>query len=248
MSGDAIIEARHLCKEFVVGGHHGTLKGRVTRRGRGAPRERKRALDDLCLEILAGESVALVGDNGSGKSTFLSLIGRIYRPTSGEIRVRRGARVAPLLELGAGFHHELTGEENIRLNGVILGLTRREVEQRRDAIVEFSGIAAKMPEPVRSYSSGELIRLGFAVASHTDADILLVDEAFAAADAWFQEKCYRRLADFTRQGRTILFVAHDERAVARVARRAVWLDRGRLRADGPVEEVQAAYAAERQES
>jgi ABC-type polysaccharide/polyol phosphate transport system ATPase subunit len=244
MSGAPVIETRHLCKEFVVGPRHGSLKRLVAGRKRGADRERNRALDDVCLQIRAGESVALVGKNGSGKSTLLSLIGRIYRQTSGEIVVR-GA-VAPLLELGAGFHHELTGRENIYLNGVILGLARRDVQERFDAIVDFAGDQVKkyLDDPVRNYSSGMLTRLGFAVACHTHAPILLVDEGLATADEEFQEQCYRRIAGFRQEGRTILFVSHNLDAVRRVARRAVWLDSGRLRLDGTPELVGAAYRPE----
>jgi ABC-type polysaccharide/polyol phosphate transport system ATPase subunit len=202
----------------------------------------KHALIDVNFRICAGESVALLGRNGSGKSTLLSLIGRIYKRTSGEIRVTRP--VAPLLELGAGFHHELTGKQNVYLNGVILGLTHRQVDERFDAIVRFAELEDSIDFPIRTYSSGMLMRLGFAIASHTDAEILLVDEILAPADEEFQEKCYRRIREFQQEGRTILFVSHDMDAVRRVAERALWLDAGHLRADGPREEVIEAYHRE----
>jgi ABC-type polysaccharide/polyol phosphate transport system ATPase subunit len=236
-----VIEARHLCKDFVRGAQHGTLKRLFMALGRGK-KEYKRALIDVSLAIAPGESVALIGRNGSGKSTLLSLIGRIYRPTSGELIVRK--RVAPLLELGAGFHHELTGRQNVELNGVILGLTRAQVAERFEAIVEFSELRPSIDEHVRNYSSGMLMRLGFAVACHTDAEILLVDEILAPADEEFQDKCYAKIAEFQREGRTTLFVSHDADSVRRVARRAVWLDQGRVRADGPVEPVLQQYLAE----
>jgi ABC-type polysaccharide/polyol phosphate transport system ATPase subunit len=242
--GDAAIEARHLCKDFVLGTYHGTLKGLFLRFRRDAKKTVKHALADVNFRIEPGESVALLGRNGSGKSTLLSLIGRIYKPTSGEIRVPAGWRVAPLLELGAGFHHELTGEQNVFLNGVILGLTRKQVEERFAAIVAFAELEDSIDAPIRTYSSGMLMRLGFAIASHTDAEILLVDEILAPADEEFQEKCYRRIREFQQEGRTILFVSHDMDAVRRVAERALWLDAGRLRADGPREEVIEAYHRE----
>ena len=185
--------------------------------------------------------MALVGRNGSGKSTLLSLIGASTgKPPA---RLSCGEPSRPCWSWGPGSPR-LTGRENVYLNGVILGLTRREVEKRFDAIVEFAETQEFLNTPVRNYSPGMLMRLGFAVACHTDAPILLVDEVLAPADEEFQEKCYRRIAEFQREGRTILFVSHDVEAVRRVAHRAVWLDHGRLRADGPLEPVIAAYQAD----
>jgi lipopolysaccharide transport system ATP-binding protein len=237
------IEARHVCKDFELGAYHGTLKRLFLAFGRGK-REYTHALSDVSFTIGRGESVALIGRNGSGKSTLLGIIGRIYKATAGEMVIPEDERVAPLLELGAGFHHELTGRQNVFLNGVILGLSRRQVTERLDEIVAFAELEAAIDVPIRNYSSGMLMRLGFAIASHTDAGILLVDEILAPADEEFQEKCYRRIEEFQREGRTILFVSHDMDAVRRVAQRAIWLDRGRVRADGPLESVVGAYLKE----
>lgn len=236
------IEARHLTKEFLVVNRKGTLKRLILGLGRREKAERKTALRDVSFRIDGGEAVALIGRNGSGKSTLLSLVGQIYQESSG--RLEKKGRVAPLLELGAGFHHELTGRENVYLNGVILGLSRKQVEERFDSIVAFSELEEKIGTPVRNYSSGQLMRLGFAIASHTDAEILLVDEILAPADEEFQEKCYARLAEFQQEGRIILFVSHDPDAVRRVAQRALWLDHGDLRADGPLEPVLSQYLEE----
>lgn len=236
-----IIEARRLSKQFRVYTQYGTLKRLLMSFGR---RERKvvEALREVDLRVDPGEAVALIGRNGSGKSTLLSLIGRIYEPTSGDLFVR--GRVAPLLELGAGFHRDLTGRENVFLNGVILGLRRKQLEERFDEIVAFAELQDSIDAPIRGYSSGMLMRLGFAIASHTDAEILLVDEILAPADEEFHEKCYRRIAEFQREGRTILFVSHEMEAVRRVAKRSIWLDRGQVRADGPTAAVAQQYLAE----
>jgi ABC-type polysaccharide/polyol phosphate transport system ATPase subunit len=199
------------------------------------------ALNALSFTIHKGETVALIGQNGSGKSTLLGLIARVYRPTSGVLEVH--GRVAPLLELGAGFHPDLTGIENIYFNGVILGLTRKQISERLDEIIRFAELEDYIDAPVRTYSSGMLMRLGFAVAAHVDADILLVDEVLAVGDAHFQEKCYRKIREFQQQGRTILFVSHDMDAVRQIAPRALWLDKGNLRADGDSETVVAQYLA-----
>lgn len=199
------------------------------------------ALNSVSFAIHKGETVAIIGQNGSGKSTLLGLIARVYRPTSGVLEVH--GRVAPLLELGAGFHPDLTGLENIYFNGVILGLTRKQISERLDAIIRFAELEDYIDAPVRTYSSGMLMRLGFAVAAHVDADILLVDEVLAVGDAHFQQKCYRKIREFQQQGRTILFVSHDMDAVRQIAPRALWLDRGILRADGDSETVVAQYLA-----
>lgn len=243
------ITARDLCKDFPVVQRHGSLKvlavstlKRLFSAGERAEVKIHRALDHVNFAVGAGESVAVIGRNGSGKSTLLSLIGRIYAPTSGELVVN--GRAAPLLELGAGFHPDLTGAQNVEFNGVILGFRRKQVLERFDAIVAFAGLEDHIDEPIRNYSSGTVMRLGFAVACHTDAEILLVDEILSPADEEFQEKCYRRLAELQRQGRAILFVSHDMEAVRRVTQRAIWLDHGRVRADGPVGPVVDQYLAE----
>lgn len=197
------------------------------------------ALKDVSLDIPKGQTLAVIGRNGSGKSTMLGLLGRVYRPTSGEITVN--GRVAALLELGAGFHPELTGEQNVLLNGVILGMREREVREHLDEIITFAELQHFRDAPLRSYSAGMTMRLGFAVAVFTDPDILLVDEVLAVGDEAFQAKCLRQISEFQQQGRTIVFVSHDMSSVRRVADRTVWLHEGRVRQDGPTDEVVQEY-------
>ncbi|MDW8106673.1 MAG: ABC transporter ATP-binding protein [Armatimonadota bacterium] len=233
------IRAEHLTKEFKLAHHaYASLKGLLLSF---LPRriERLVALQNVSFTIRKGETVGIIGQNGSGKSTLLGIIARVYKPTSGTIEVN--GRVAPLLELGAGFHPDLTGLENIYFNGVILGLTRKQVAERLDAIVQFAELEGYIDAPIRTYSSGMLMRLGFAIAAHVDADILLVDEVLAVGDARFQQKCYDKILQFQREGRTILFVSHDMEAVQRVAQRVLWLDKGILRADGEAHTVIDAY-------
>jgi lipopolysaccharide transport system ATP-binding protein len=197
------------------------------------------ALDDVSLEVRKGEAVGIIGGNGSGKSTMLALIAGVIQPQAGTMEVH--GRVAPLLELGAGFHYELTGRE-IVLNGVLMGLTRREVADRIDAIVAFSGLEAWLNEPIRTYSSGMVARLGFSVAVHLDPEILLVDEILAVGDAHFQAKCYERLEEFRRRGVTIVIVTHALTEVRRLCGWAVWLDGGKIAMQGEPEAVIEAYA------
>lgn len=203
------------------------------------PLEHLQVLRGVSLSIEPGECVALVGRNGAGKSTLLSLISRVYKPTKGTIELN--GRVAPLLELGAGFHPDLTGLENILFNGIILGLTRKQVHERMDSIVEFSELRHHIDSPVRTYSSGMLARLGFSIAVHVDAKLLIVDEVLAVGDEAFEEKCYRKIAEFKEQGGTILFVSHNFASVRRVATRCVWLENGLVAKDGPPEEAIGAY-------
>ncbi len=204
--------------------------------------EKLQALKGVSLEIKRGESVALVGRNGAGKSTMLALISRIYKPTSGTITV--SGRLAPLLELGAGFHPDLTGFDNVLFNGMILGLTRKQVKERMGAIIEFAGLENHIDAPVRTYSSGMLARLGFSVAAHVDAEILIVDEVLAVGDYAFEKKCYDFIDDFRRSGGTILFVSHNAASVRQVADRCVWLKSGEVVMDGDPETVLASYQAE----
>lgn len=240
-SGAPVIRARALRKTFQLTVHQGSLKALILSGAR-VRRKSVEALKGIDLDIHGGECVALVGRNGSGKSTFLSLIGRIYLPTSGELAVH--GRVAPLLELGAGFHPDLTGRENIELNGVILGLTRQQVAERTESIIDFSEIREFIDSPLRTYSSGMQVRLAFSVAIHTDSEIFIVDEALAVGDEEFQEKCFAQIEMVKARGRTILFVSHDMTDVTRVATRAVWMDRGAIRMDAGPEEVVEAYLRE----
>lgn len=201
--------------------------------------EKLQVLKGINLNVENGECVAIVGRNGAGKSTLLSLIACVYKPTSGKLVVH--GRLAPLLELGAGFHPDLSGQENILFNGMILGLTRKEVLERTPQIVEFAELEQHIDAPVRTYSSGMLARLGFSVAVHVDADILIVDEVLAVGDFSFEQKCYRRIEEFRSQGGTILFVSHNASAVRRVADRCVWLDNGQIADEGDPEAVLKSY-------
>ena len=198
-------------------------------------------LDDVSLDVRRGECLAVIGRNGAGKSTLLALLARIYRPTSGTIEIN--GRVAPLLELGAGFHPDLTGVENIGFNAVILGLTRAQVAERLQAIMDFSELGEYLHAPVRTYSSGMQARLGFSVAMHVDAEILIVDEVLAVGDRAFETKCYAKIDEFRRAGGTILLVSHQVDTVRRFADRAAWLHQGRLDHVGDPEEVIGAYLA-----
>lgn len=244
----AAIEIEGLTKEFSLShAGRGGLKSRIMtalRRDnwtRGQPGiEHRRVLDDISLTIGHGETVGLIGRNGSGKSTLLGLLSRIYRPTAGRVAVK--GRIAPLLELGAGFHPELTGVENIYFNAAILGLTQRQIAERFDAIVAFAELEASIDAPVRNYSSGMMLRLGFSIAAHVDADILLIDEALAVGDEAFQNKCFEKIAEFQRAGKTMVVVSHEMDHLERVATRLVWLQDGKIIMDGDVQPVLAAYA------
>lgn len=199
------------------------------------------ALKDISLAIKVGEVVGIIGRNGAGKSTMLKILSRITSPTSGEMKV--AGRVASLLEVGTGFHEELTGRENIMLNGSILGMRKRQVEERFDAIVEFSGVERFIDTPIKRYSSGMRLRLGFAVAAHLDPDVLIVDEVLAVGDAGFQKKCVQAMEGLRSSGRTVLFVSHNLAAVENLCSRGIWLDAGKVRMDGKAGEVIEAYMA-----
>ncbi len=207
-------------------------------------RERKEvkniwAVRDVTFEVERGEVLGIVGRNGAGKSTLLKLLSRITAPTSGSIKV--AGRIASLLEVGTGFHEELTGRENIYLNGSILGMKRKEIERQIDAIVEFSGISEFVDTPIKRYSSGMRLRLGFAVAAHLSPDILLVDEVLAVGDADFQKKCLDTMDGLRSSGRTVLFVSHNMAAVESLCSRCIWIDAGRIRADGDAREIIGEY-------
>ncbi len=198
------------------------------------------ALRELSLTIRQGERVGIVGRNGAGKSTLLKVISRVLKPSRGKAEVR--GRLSPILELGTGFDHELTGLENIYLNALLLGRSRREIDERIEWIVEFSGLGDFIRTPIRNYSSGMQARLGFSVATAWTPDILILDEVLAVGDAAFTEKCERRLRVFHEAGTTVLMVSHAPQAVEDNCDRCIWLDAGRLRADGPAHEVLELYA------
>ena len=197
------------------------------------------ALRNLDLEVRHGEALGVIGRNGSGKSTLLKVLSRITEPTEGRVELR--GRVASLLEVGTGFHGELTGRENIQLSGSILGMTRADIRSRFDSIVEFAEMQRFLDTPVKRYSSGMYVRLAFAVAAHLEPDILLVDEVLAVGDAAFQEKCLGKMDEVAGEGRTVLFVSHNMAAVRHLCNRAIMLDSGTLKADGDTDDVLRDY-------
>ena len=199
------------------------------------------ALRDVCFDIKHGEVVGLIGRNGAGKSTTLKLLARITEPTEGFAEVR--GRVGSLLEVGTGFHHELTGRENIYLNGAILGMRKAEIRRKFDAIVDFAEIEKFLDTPVKHYSSGMYVRLAFSVAVHLEPEILLVDEVLAVGDAAFQKKCFERVRNVRRSGRTILFVSHNMAALRQVCERGIVFERGKVVADGEINRVADQYLA-----
>ena len=198
---------------------------RISKRYR-IPRRREPfwALRGVSFEVGRGEALGVVGANGSGKSTLLKLLAGIVRPTSGSVDVR--GRLAALLELGAGFHPEISGRENVEITGLLLGLTKREIAERFDAIVRFAGVQEFLDAPVKTYSSGMAVRLGFAIAAHSDPDVLLVDEVLAVGDEMFAHRALEKFSEFERAGKTLVFVSHDLGLVAERCRRAIWLERG----------------------
>ena len=208
---------------------------------RSASKDRREiwALDDISFSVEQGEVVGLIGENGAGKSTLLKILSRITPPTRGAITYR--GRVGSLLEVGTGFHPELNGRDNIFLSGAILGMSRAEVNGYFDEIVDFSGVESFIDTPVKRYSSGMYMRLAFAVAAHLDTDILLVDEVLAVGDHKFQQKCLNRMDSIAHDGRTIIFTSHSLVAVQSICHRAIWLDHGKIAADGPTADVIARY-------
>jgi ABC-type polysaccharide/polyol phosphate transport system ATPase subunit len=197
------------------------------------------ALQDVSVLVEPGEAVGLVGRNGSGKSTLLRLVAGIIKPTTGRVEV--GGRIGSLLELGAGFHPDFSGRENVFLNGAIYGLKRAQIRERFDEIVAFAELEDSIDRPVRTYSSGMYMRLGFAIAAHLDSDVLLLDEVFAVGDEAFQRKCFGKIFEFKQRGGTIVFVSHDASQVERLCERAVLLREGRVDFDGPTHEAIVRY-------
>lgn len=249
MSSEALaISVRGLGKSYTINHDHDratTLGEAIVRRlrrpvdGGGRTRETFWALRDVDFDVPRGAVVGIVGRNGAGKSTLLKLLSRITAPTTGEINLR--GRVASLLEVGTGFHPELTGRENVFLNGAILGMTRREIARKFDEIVAFAEIERFLDTPVKRYSSGMYVRLAFAVAAHLDSQILIVDEVLAVGDANFQKKCLSQLDRVHHEGRTVLIVSHQLQVIQSCASRAMLLERGRLLMEGSPTEVIAAY-------
>ncbi len=245
----SVITISSLGKRYRLGssGQHGfqTLRERLTNLLSGKTRADSPeiglfwALRDVTLDVEEGEVLGIIGQNGAGKSTLLKILSRITEPSVGEFTLR--GRVASLLEVGTGFHPELSGRENIYLNGVILGMKRREVKQRFDEIVEFSGVEQFIDTPVKRYSSGMYVRLAFAVAAHLEPEILIVDEVLAVGDAEFQKKCLGKMKDFAGHGRTVLFVSHNMTAVTSLCDRTILLRKGQIAADGKTKAVICGY-------
>lgn len=217
------------------------LKATITR-GRRSKFEEFEALQDVSFDVPQGQTFGIIGSNGSGKSTLLKCLAGILTPDRGELSA--GGRTAALLELGAGFHPELSGRENVALNGAILGMTRREIEKRFDEIVEFAGLERFIDTPVKNYSSGMVVRLGFAVAINVEPEILIIDEVLAVGDEEFQARCFRKIEQFRREGRTIVFVSHGLSQVSQLCDDALWLDKGRVRSIGPAYEIVSEYTGE----
>jgi lipopolysaccharide transport system ATP-binding protein len=246
---DIAIRVDELAKRYRIGAPvepYRTMRDAIARLAR-APFTRRRerastdlwALDDVSFEIRQGEVVGIIGGNGAGKSTLLKILSRITTPTRGRARIV--GRVASLLEVGTGFHPELTGRENIFLNGAILGMTRREIAAKFDAMVAFAEVDRFIDTAVKYYSSGMYVRLAFAVAAHLEPEILIVDEVLSVGDARFQQKCLGKMDDVAKGGRTVLFVSHNMAAVQRLATSALLLERGRLKASGHVRSMVARY-------
>jgi lipopolysaccharide transport system ATP-binding protein len=197
------------------------------------------ALQDVTFQVQAGEVVGIIGRNGAGKSTLLKILSQITRPSRGRVTI--DGRVGSLLEVGTGFHPELTGRENVFLNGSILGMSRREIARKFDDIVAFAEVEQFLDTPVKRYSSGMYVRLAFSVAAHLEPEVLIIDEVLAVGDASFQKKCLHKMEDVGKQGRTVLFVSHNMQAVARLCQRAILLEQGAIVADGPSDIVSARY-------
>lgn len=243
MNPENIIEVRDLVKQFKVRSDSGFSLKRLVLfgRGRSRPYELRPVLKGISFAVKGGESVALIGHNGCGKSTTLKLLSEIIYPTSGTIEKK--GRVSSLLELGAGFHPDMSGRENIFINASIFGLPKKEISRRLDDIIAFSELEHYIDNPVRTYSSGMYMRLAFSVAINVDADILLVDEILSVGDAAFQAKCFAKIKEIKRSGTTIVLVSHSMDQVRQVCDRAIWLNDGLIAAEGDCRDVTERYLA-----
>ncbi len=238
-----IIEFSHVWKHYPYY-HH--LTGGIKHFIFNAPKylreiknQKHQALEDISFTVQKGESIAIIGRNGSGKSTTLGMIAGVLRPNKGEVHVR--GRVSPLLELGGGFHPELSGRENIRLNGVILGLSRKKVLEKMEQIIEFSDLNNFIEMPIRTYSSGMMARLAFSVVAHLEPEILLIDEILGVGDEGFQKKSNEKIVAMKNQGVTIILVTHSSSDAEKLCERCIWIDNHRVRRDGKSSEVLAEY-------
>jgi ABC-type polysaccharide/polyol phosphate transport system ATPase subunit len=235
---DAIAFAS-VTKTFPMNAQRMLARGYLERFLKRAEKQRFTALRNITFRIPAGQTVGVVGSNGAGKSTLLSLVAGLCPPDQGTVTVH--GRIAPLLQLGAGFHPDLTGAENLQLNAALLGYSADKTAESLDRIVEFAGIGPFIDQPLRTYSSGMSMRLAFSIAIHVEPDILIIDEVLAVGDQAFQAKCMDRILEFKDQGKTLLFVSHSTGAVQKLCERALWLEHGELMMDGDAAEVTAAY-------
>lgn len=240
-----IIEAHHLCKEFLIGANHErylALRDKLANPFKSLNKDSKqvfKALEDVSFEVMPGDSIGIIGRNGAGKSTLLKILSKITPPTSGKI-VCRG-RIASLLEVGTGFHPELTGRENVYMNGSILGMRKAEIDKHFDEIVDFSGVEKFLDTPLKRYSSGMQLRLAFAVAAHLEPEILIIDEVLAVGDAEFQKKCLGKMDEVSKSGRTVLFVSHNMGAVINLCKKSILLEKGRLVENGMTKDIIEKY-------
>ncbi len=236
---DLAVRVDHVTKSFrMYHERNQSLKSAIMRRRRSI-HEDFLALDDVSFDVPKGSTFGLIGSNGSGKSTLLKCLANIYYPNQGTIT--HYGKIAAMLEVGSGFHHELSGRENIFLNGSILGMSRKEITRKFDEIVEFSGVEQFIDQPVKNYSSGMYVRLGFAIAINVDPEILVVDEVLAVGDAAFQEKCFQKFKDFKRDGKTVILVSHSTETVQTLCDTAAWLDHGELKTVGAAKPTIKAY-------
>lgn len=236
---DIAIDVNHVTKTFkLYSDKPQTLKERLVRGWKNKTEERT-VLKDINIEINKGETVALIGVNGSGKSTLLKLMTKIIYPNKGTLKTY--GKLTSLLELGAGFHPDFTGRENIYFNAAIFGLTKKEIDDRLESIIEFSELGDFIDSPVRTYSSGMYMRLAFSVAINVDAEILLIDEILAVGDQHFQDKCFAKLEELAKSNMTIVIVSHSLGAVQKLCKRAIWINNGEVAKDGPCQEVIDEY-------
>ena len=235
-----LIEFDRVSKSFTQTGEPKLLRAHLRDLWRGGRKDVFHALKDVSFTVDHGESMAVVGRNGAGKSTLLSLVAGLCPPSQGRVTV--DGRVAALLQLGSGFHPDLTGLENIRLNAALMGLSRERTREVLNSIVEFTEIGAFLNEPIRTYSSGMVLRLGFAVAIHVDPDILIIDEVLAVGDQQFQLKCLDKVMEHKKSGKTLLFVSHAPELIRQFCERALWLDRGEVMLTGRAKDVLEAYS------
>jgi ABC-2 type transport system ATP-binding protein len=238
---DVAVRVDHVSKAFrMYHERNQTIKAAVMR-GRRSVHEDFLALDDVTFDVPMGSTFGLIGSNGSGKSTLLKCLANIYYPNKGQIT--HFGKIAAMLEVGSGFHSELSGRDNIFLNGSILGMPKKEIERKFDEIVDFSGVEQFIDQPVKNYSSGMYVRLGFAIAINVDPDILVVDEVLAVGDAEFQAKCFQKFDDFHAQGKTVILVSHSLPTVRKMCDHAAWINKGHLMAVGEAGPTIEAYTS-----